>query len=101
MLFLCVIDSHNNDLQEDEFILQNWRGTLIPFTVGYLEVCVDLRDHGTAKDCLQQYRNLCQMHSSTSFVASEGQHSEQHWVESGLLRVRWGLQVQVQVQVRG
>lgn len=27
----------------------------------HLELCVDLKDHITAKDGLHQYRNLCQM----------------------------------------
>ena len=27
----------------------------------HLELCVDLKDHHTAKDGLHQYRNLCQL----------------------------------------
>ena len=27
----------------------------------HIELCVDLKDHHTAKDGLHQYRNLCQM----------------------------------------
>jgi len=34
----------------------------------HLELCVDLKDHITAKDGLHQYRNLCQMVSSNIFI---------------------------------
>ena len=39
---------------------QQWTKTYEQVMKRHLELCVDLKDHRTAKDGLHQYRNLCQ-----------------------------------------
>lgn len=43
---------------------QQWTKIYEQVMKRHLELCVDLKDHRTAKDGLHQYRNLCQAVSS-------------------------------------
>lgn len=47
-----------------------WTKTYEALMKKHLELCVDLKDHLTAKDGLHQYRNLCQTVSSHLFKFS-------------------------------
>lgn len=43
-----------------------WTKSYEPLMKRHLELCVDLKDHLTAKDGLHQYRNLCMLHDPSS-----------------------------------
>lgn len=45
-----------------------WTKTYEALMKKHLELCVDLKDHLTAKDGLHQYRNLCQTVSYLLYV---------------------------------
>ena len=49
---------------------QQWTKTYEQVMKRHLELCVDLKDHRTAKDGLHQYRNLCQTVCSSSILRS-------------------------------
>ena len=49
---------------------QQWTKTYEQVMKRHLELCVDLKDHRTAKDGLHQYRNLCQTVCSSSILHS-------------------------------
>lgn len=39
---------------------KQWQKVYEPIMKKHLELCVELKDHRTAKDGLHQYRNMCQ-----------------------------------------
>jgi hypothetical protein len=46
-----------------------WTKSYEPLMKRHIDLCVDLKDHHTAKDGLHQYRNLCQTVSLISILA--------------------------------